>query len=55
VRWSTEQTVLGSNNLFLRSQPPTEPHDDPDRSFFEMVRLDGAPSCSDVSPSLFKG
>jgi hypothetical protein len=55
VRWSTEQTVLGSNNMFLRSQPPTEPHDNPDRSFFEMIRLDGTPSCDDVSPGLFKG
>ena len=55
VRWSTEQTVVGSNNIFLRSQPPTEPHENPERSFFEMVRLDDAPSCEDVTSGLFNG
>ena len=54
VRWSTEQKVLGSTSIFLGDQPPTEPHEDADRSFFEMVRLDGSPSCSDVSADLFK-
>ena len=45
VSWETEQSVVGSTSMFLRSQPPTRPHADDRRNRFEMVRIPERASC----------
>lgn len=45
VDWHVEQSVLGSNSIFLGSSPAAEPHPDDQKSHFTMVRIPDDASC----------
>ena len=48
VSWSSDQKVLGSTSIFVKSQPESRPHPDEDRSYFRTTRIDASASCSDI-------
>ncbi|MFB6375779.1 MAG: hypothetical protein ABEN55_22310 [Bradymonadaceae bacterium] len=45
VDWHVEQTVLGSNSIFLRDAPAAEPHPDDNKIHFAMVRIPSDADC----------
>jgi hypothetical protein len=51
VDWTTEQKVLESTSMFLGDKPPSRPHPDDQKSFFEMVRVDQKTTCEDLVES----
>lgn len=51
VRWESEQVVLDSTSIFLGDPPPTWPHKDASRSYFEMKRLKKDLSCAQIKAS----
>lgn len=57
VEWQLDQEVVGSSSIFLRNQPPTRPHPDGAKSYFEMVRVDSGATCSELmgSTRIFEG
>ncbi|MFT6399486.1 MAG: hypothetical protein ACJAYU_004253 [Bradymonadia bacterium] len=48
VRFDEDQVILGASRRILRSGPPTEPDDDPERNWFRLVRLADGADCVDA-------
>lgn len=46
VAWRTEQRIVSTTNGLLSHQPKPEPHPDPERSWFRMVRVGSDTSCA---------
>jgi hypothetical protein len=51
VDWTTKQMILESTSMFLGDKPPSRPHPDDQKSFFEMVRVDRETTCADLLQS----
>lgn len=48
VEWSTEQNVLKANSMFLRGRTAPKPHSNPERSWFEMTRVEESTGCETI-------
>ncbi|MFB6262444.1 MAG: hypothetical protein ABEL76_02290 [Bradymonadaceae bacterium] len=46
VDWHADRRLLRSTSPFIGDGPPSRPHPDPDRSWFELVRLERPIDCS---------
>lgn len=57
MRWDSEQNVIGSTSIFVRSSPPTKPHGGAKQNYFKMRRVDADTTCAELRrtyASLFK-
>lgn len=48
VKWHSDQVVLDSTSRWLGDPPESKPHPDPKQSYFRMIRVDDAATCSDI-------
>lgn len=48
VDWSADQELLESNSMLVGSKPPSRPHPDAQKSWFEMRRVDEAMTCEQL-------
>ena len=48
VTWASEQKVLDSTSMFLKSNPPSEPASDKAKNTFTMHRVKPEASCADL-------
>lgn len=48
VEWHTDRELLDSTNLLLGEGPPSRPHPNPGRSWFELVDVDRTVDCEEI-------
>jgi len=48
MRWNSEQNVIGSTSVFVRSSPPTKPHGGAKQNYFKMRRVDADMTCAEL-------
>lgn len=52
VEWHTEQKIISTTNRLLKAPPTIQPHSDPQRSWFRLVRLLPDVTCRNLAAVL---